>query len=97
MFRVGSALEWVGEALPTQVRKGRSSKGHFVTDWPRESVMSSKSLGVLLLTVGVLLFLVGLMADPLGIGPNPGIGYKQIALAFVGVCLAAVGMVKLRR
>ena len=59
--------------------------------------MSSRSIGVLMLAVGVLLFLVALAADPLGIGPSPGIGLKQIAGAIVGVCLAAAGVVRLRR
>ena len=58
--------------------------------------MPDKSLGTLLLTVGVLLFLVALSADALGLGPTPGFGLKQIALALVGVITAAVGMSKLR-
>jgi hypothetical protein len=58
--------------------------------------MSSKSLAILLLTFGVLLFLVSLAADSLGIGPNPGVGYKQILGAVVGVCMAGAGILKLR-
>jgi hypothetical protein len=58
--------------------------------------MSKKTVSVVLLTAGVLLFLVSLTADSLAIGGAPGIGWKQISGAVVGVVLAAVGMVKLR-
>lgn len=59
--------------------------------------MSSKLVAVGLLVTGVLLFLVALAADSLGLGPFPGIGLRQIAGAILGVVLAAVGMVRLRR
>ncbi len=50
-----------------------------------------------MLTVGVLLFLISLTADSLGIGEGTGVGWKQITGAIVGVCIAATGVVQLRR
>ena len=58
--------------------------------------MSNKTVGMALLVVGVLLFLISAVADPLGIGGSPGIGFKQIAGIVVGVVLAAIGMVRMR-
>lgn len=58
--------------------------------------MSAKARSILLLTAGVLLFLVALTADSLGIGSRPGLGYKQIAAAFAGMIVAALGMAGLR-
>ena len=48
-------------------------------------------LPAILLVAGVLLFLVSLTADA------TGIGWKQIAGAVIGVVVAAIGMVQLRR
>jgi hypothetical protein len=59
--------------------------------------MGQKALPVVLLVGGVLVFLVCLAADSLGIGGAPGIGWKQITGAAVGVVIAACGMVLLRR
>jgi len=56
-----------------------------------------RAVPVVLLVAGVLLFLVSLSADALGFGPSPGIGLKQLAGAVVGVVLAAVGIVQLRK
>lgn len=50
-----------------------------------------------MLTVGVLLFLISLTADSLGIGEGTGVGWKQVTGAIVGVVIAAIGMVQLRR
>jgi len=52
---------------------------------------------VILLVVGVLLFLICLAADAVGIGEGTGIGWKQITGAVVGVVVAAVGMVQMRK
>ena len=49
------------------------------------------------LVVGVVVFLVSLLADAFGIGEGTGIGWKQIVGAVVGVVIAAVGMVLLRK
>ena len=58
--------------------------------------MSPKVRWVVLLTAGVLLFLVALTADSLGIGSQPGLGYKQLAAAFAGMVAAAIGLAGLR-
>ena len=58
--------------------------------------MSAKARSIVLLTAGVLLFLVALTADSLGRGSRPGLGYKQIVAAFVGMIVAALGMAGLR-
>jgi hypothetical protein len=58
--------------------------------------MSGRTRSVLLLTSGVLLFLIALAADSLGLGSTPGIGYKQLVAALIGIILAAVGMAGLR-
>ena len=50
-----------------------------------------------LLVAGVLIFLISLTADTVGLGEGTGIGWKQIAGAVVGVVVAAVGMVQLRK
>ena len=59
--------------------------------------MSNRLLGIILLVVGVLLFLSALAADSLGFGAFPGLGWKQIGGAIIGVVVAAVGMVQLRK
>jgi len=58
--------------------------------------MSPMARSVVLLAAGVLLFLVALTADSLGLGTQPGLGYKQIAAAIVGVVLAGLGMLGVR-
>ncbi len=52
---------------------------------------------VILLIVGVVLFLISLAADAVGIGEGTGIGWKQITGAVVGVIVAAVGIVQMRK
>ena len=59
--------------------------------------MVGKSLPVVLLIGGVLLFLLSLAADAVGIGGAPGMGWKQISGAIVGVGAAGAGLVLLRR
>ncbi len=59
--------------------------------------MSKQAQGVVLLVVGVLLFLMSLAADPLGVGAAPGLGWKQIVGAVVGVVLAGAGMTMQRK
>ncbi len=59
--------------------------------------MSRKAQGVVLLVVGVLLFLLSLAADPLGVGAAPGLGWKQIVGAVIGVVLAGAGMTLQRK
>ena len=52
---------------------------------------------VSLLVFGVLLFLVSLTADTTGIGEGTGVGWKQITGAVIGVVIAAIGILRLRR
>ena len=54
--------------------------------------MTQRGLALVILVVGVLLALVSLFADPLGVGGEPGFGYKQTAGLVVGVALAALGL-----
>ena len=56
-----------------------------------------RALAVSLLVVGVLLFLFSLTADSTGIGEGTGVGWKQITGAAIGVVIAAIGIVRLRR
>ena len=46
-----------------------------------------------LFVVGALMVLVGLSADMIGLGPNPGIGWKQIALIIAGAAVVGGGFV----
>ena len=50
-----------------------------------------------LLVIGVLMFLVSLTADTTGFGEGTGLGWKQITGAVIGMVMAAVGIVRLRR
>jgi hypothetical protein len=54
-------------------------------------------LPVFLVVAGVLLFLVSLTADITAIGEGTGVGWKQITGAVIGVVIAAIGIVRLRR
>lgn len=58
--------------------------------------MSEKAQGVVVLVIGVLLFLLCALADALGVGGSPGMGWKQILGMVVGVAVAAYGMMKVR-
>ena len=52
---------------------------------------------VVLLLIGVLVFFVSLTADAFGIGEGTGIGWKQITGAVIGVVIAAIGIVQMRK
>ena len=52
---------------------------------------------VILLVIGVALFFVCLTADAFGIGEGTGIGWKQITGSFVGLVIAAIGAVQMRK
>lgn len=56
-----------------------------------------RALAASLLVIGVLLFLVSLTADTTGLGEGMGVGWKQITGAVIGVVIAAIGIVRLRR
>lgn len=59
--------------------------------------MSNRMAAVIVLTVGVLLFLVSAMADRIGVGAAPGLGWKQVVGMTAGVVLAAAGIRRLTR
>ena len=52
---------------------------------------------VILLAIGVLLFFVSLTADAFGIGEGTGIGWKQITGSIVGLVIAGIGAVQMRK
>lgn len=53
--------------------------------------MPQRGWGLLVFVLGVLLALVSLFADTLGVGGEPGFGWKQAVGLLVGVVLVAVG------
>jgi hypothetical protein len=52
---------------------------------------------VVLLVVGVMLSLISLTADVIGIGEGTGIGWRQITGFTVGLVIAVVGLVQMRK
>jgi|SRR5690349_6637570 len=58
--------------------------------------LSAKRAGYALIAFGVLVALVAVLADPLGIGGEPGFGWKQAFLLSVGVSvgLGGVGVIR---
>jgi hypothetical protein len=54
--------------------------------------VSVKRVGYALIAFGVLAALVAVLADPLGIGGNEGIGWKQGFLLSLGVSVALGGV-----
>jgi hypothetical protein len=53
--------------------------------------MAQRQSALIMLVVGVLLVLVSLFADAIGVGGQPGFGWKQGAGLVIGVALAALG------
>jgi hypothetical protein len=53
--------------------------------------MMPRGSALVMVVVGVLLALVSIFADALGVGGEPGFGYKQGAGLVVGVALAVIG------
>jgi uncharacterized membrane protein YcjF (UPF0283 family) len=58
--------------------------------------MKKEGSTLILIGVGIVLLSVSLLADVLGIGDYPGIGFKQIAGAVVGAVIAIIGF-RMRR
>jgi len=56
--------------------------------------MSKKSFAILLIVVGVLGFVLAIVLGMVGF-PNPGFGYKKLALAVVGAVVAVAGLITL--
>ncbi len=48
---------------------------------------------LVLIGIGVLMIVVGLAADVIGLGPNPGLGWKQIVLMVAGAVVVVGGFV----
>jgi hypothetical protein len=48
--------------------------------------------GLVVLVVGVLLVLVSLFADPLGVGGEPGFGWKQTIGLVIGAAIVAFAL-----
>ena len=58
-------------------------------------MQQKKSVGILLAVIGIALLVIAVLADPLGIGAQPGFGYKQIAGTVVGAIVLACGLILL--
>jgi MYXO-CTERM domain-containing protein len=54
--------------------------------------MAQPGSALLIVVLGILLALVSLFADPLGVGGQPGFGWKQIVGLLAGVGLVAFGL-----
>jgi steroid 5-alpha reductase family enzyme len=66
----------------------------FTDRFRKEYLMSTKTIGVILIVVGVIVLLVFLLADALGIGSDPTtIGWIQILGSAIGLVVAVVGIV----
>lgn len=59
--------------------------------------MSFKQLAVFVILAGIAMVAVGLLADPLGLGRYPGIGWKQIIVIVVGIVALGIGISSYRR
>jgi hypothetical protein len=59
--------------------------------------MGKKGLSLILIVVGIIILLVSLLADMIGIGGYPGIGYKQIIGAIVGAVISIIGFILYRK
>lgn len=56
-----------------------------------------KASGIFLLVLGAALLIVSLLADVIGIGANPGFGYRQIIGVVLGVIAIIRGIFVLKR
>ena len=56
-----------------------------------------KASGTFLLVLGAVLLIVSLLADVIGIGANPGFGYRQIIGVVLGVIAIIRGIFVLKR
>ena len=56
-----------------------------------------KASGILLLVLGVAFLIVSLLADVIGVGANPGFGYRQIIGVVLGVIAIIRGIFVLKR
>ncbi|MGQ9496524.1 MAG: hypothetical protein ACUVRY_09810 [Thermoanaerobaculaceae bacterium] len=59
--------------------------------------MKGEALWRWLLVLGIVLAVLAVVADPLGLGGYPGFGWRQTTMLVVGVVVATVAAVRLRR
>ena len=59
--------------------------------------MGKKGLSLILIVIGIIILLVSLLADMIGIGGYPGMGYKQIIGAIVGGVISIIGFILYRK
>ena len=58
--------------------------------------MTRRQSALLMLVVGILLALVSLFADALGVGGQPGFGWKQAGGLVLGLVLVGLGLQRRR-
>jgi hypothetical protein len=59
---------------------------------------NKRTVGLFLLIVGIVVVIVSVTADVIGLGPEPGFGYKQVVGTVGGVIAAIIGIIlRLRR
>jgi len=56
-----------------------------------------KKIGIALLIIGIVVLIISVAADAIGLGWNPGFGYKQTAGTAAGAIAAIVGAILMRR
>ena len=54
--------------------------------------MSKRTMAYLVIALGAVVLIISLAADSLGIGGAPGIGWKQLAGAAVGLIVMVCGV-----
>ncbi len=54
-------------------------------------------VAIALIIVGVILALVSIFAHQLGLGPNPGFGWKKLLGTVVGIIILIAGIILLRQ
>lgn len=54
--------------------------------------MTQKQSALLIVVVGVFLVLLSLFADAIGVGGQPGFGWKQTVGLLIGVALVGFGL-----
>ncbi len=56
-----------------------------------------KITGIIWLVVGIIILVLSLVADSVGLGKNPGFGYKQVAGTIAGAIVFVVGLVMIQK
>ncbi len=59
--------------------------------------MRNKNFGIFLVIIGLAVLLISAFADPIGVGGQPGFGWKQLVGVIVGGILAIVGLTQVTR